>query len=195
MKTLFFSVIFFLINTSVSAQFLRLGVEGNFLTGNKYYSYQFGPALLAEYSFENLPISITGSVRVHISELNDEYLAGYNNNIIGYGLSVNYYPIYWVIEPYIGVGVFYNSNTLEPGGMPNLINGVINADNNIAAELIGGIKFASRTPINFFIEITQTFSKSAQLVTAEELSNVIIERKDIKLFNSLFLSIGLLFKI
>lgn len=199
MKALYLILIFMLGCSVINSQSMRFGIAGNFLVSNKYYTYQFGPSALAEYSFKDIPISINGSIRVYISELSKNHLPGYNNNILSIGTSINYYPLKWSIMPFIGIGVSYNSNSLKPGGMPAFVNGNIlsvrNADENISFELTGGIKFSAASPVNFIVEVTQTFSKSGEIIITNNITQKIEDKKEINIFNSLFLKLGILFQI
>jgi len=201
MKTNIILILIFLsLNNFVYSQAFRLGFAGNFLTGNKYYNYQVGPSVLAEYKFDNIPLTINGSVRLlFISELTEKYLPGYNNNAVGFGASVNYFPFIWHIQPYIGLGLYYYSNDIKAGGnvaeVDQHINYISNADNNFSAELTGGLKFSAQTPINFIVEVTQSFSKQADLISSDPVSHIILEKKKISIFNSLFVRLGILFEI
>jgi len=198
MRSLLLIILTTIINISIYSQF-RLGVGGSILTGNKYYSYQVGPSIIAEYSLREIPISLSSSIGVHISELSKDYLPGYNNTVFNLCASINYYPITWVIKPYLGLGVIYNSNSFETGGMPAVHEGNIvsltNVDNNISAELKGGFKFSADSPINFYIEVAQTFSNSAYLVTYDVINDNIIKKTEVSIFNSFFTKLGILFKI
>ncbi len=199
MKKKFFITILLLGNICLFPQSLRIGVGGNFLISNKYYDYQFGPSFLAEYSFEKIPFSIKASTGIYFSELSNEYLPGYVNYPFNFGISINYFPINWAIEPYVGIGAFYYSNSLKAGGMPATINGNIqgidNSDNNFSLEVIGGIKFSAKTPVNFIVEISQDFSKSRDLISYNPLTRVVIDKKKINIFNSMTVRFGLLFQI
>ena len=199
MKKVLLLIIFLVYTINVNSQSFILGITGNFLTGNKYYSYQFGPALLAECSFESIPISIVGTVRGYISELRKDYLPGYNNNVFSIGASVNYFPINWAIEPYVGFGIFYNSNDIKTGGMRSSVNGnylyLENADNYFSGDISMGVKFSANTPINFIVEVARTFSKPVGLIKADMVTNEILSKDEIFLFNSLFVKFGLLFQL
>ena len=192
-------ILVFLLSSCIYTQTIKIGVSGNFLEGNKYYNYQFGPSFSAEYSFEHIPLTITPAIRLYVSELNDAFLPGYNNNVFGIEASLNYYPINWEIEPYLGAGVYYYSNSMKPGGMISIINGNIqhveNSNNNFSVEITGGIKFSAKSPINFIMEVTKTYSKKANLITSDFYDGSIISEKEINIFNSLFIRLGLLFNI
>jgi len=199
MKKILFVAILLLGNINLLPQSIRIGFSGNFLVSNKYYNYQFGPSLIAEYSFEKIPISIKATTGIYFSELNNEYLPGYVNYPFNFGFSINYFPINWAIEPYVGIGAFYYSNSLKAGGMPKIINNTVkhldNTDNNFSLEITGGIKFSAKTPVNFIVEVSQDFSNSRDLVTTDLKTQTIIERKKINIFNSMIVRIGLLFQI
>ncbi len=200
MKRIFIFVAIIIVNNiCILSQPMRIGVSGNFLIGNKYYDYQFGPSLIAEYSFEKIPISIRASTSIYFSELSSNYLPGYDNNVFRIGALVNYFPIDWAIEPFIGLGIFYNFNSIKAGGMPATINGstqyIENFDNDFSLELSAGIKFSAKTPFNFIVEIAQDFSKSRELITFNTFNKAITDKKEIDIFNSLFVRFGLLFQI
>lgn len=199
MKNFLLIAIILIANYNLQSQSIRIGFSGNFLVSNKYYDYQFGPSLLAEYSFEKIPFSIKVSTGIYFSEMSNEYLPGYVNYPFNFGISVNYFPINWAIEPYFGIGAFYYSNGIKAGGMPEIINNTVkhlnNTDNNFALEVTGGIKFSTKTPVNFIVEVSQDFSNSRDLVTTDLKTQTIIERKKINIFNSMIVRLGLLFRI
>jgi hypothetical protein len=199
MNKIIFLIIFLASFTTYSQSF-RLGAAGNLLAGNKYYNYSAGPSLLAEYGFKKVPLTINASVRFSlISEMNDKYLPGYSNNSIGIGASINYLPFSWKIQPYLGLGVYYYSNDISQGGNAAFVDGYVNylrnEESNVSAEFTGGIKLSADTPINFLIEITQTISKSAELISADPVDLKIIKKTNIAVFNSLLIRFGILFKI
>lgn len=188
-KLLLISIITIISNTCINSQTFRLGMTADFLVENKYLKYEFGPALVGDYSFENIPISIQGKTRFYLSELSEEnnFSAGYTYSVLSFGVSINYYPIDWAIEPYLGLGFFYNINELHmSGNISPGIGGDINLpgklENNFSAEVTGGIKFSAKTPINFIVEVTRTSNKPNH------------ENGQFD-FDSLFLKLGLLFQI
>ena len=195
----FILILVLLLSSCIYTQTIKIGINGNFLAGNTYFNYQIGPSFSAEYSFEHIPLTITPAIRLYVSELSDAFLPGFNNNVFGIGASLNYYPINWEIEPYLGAGVYYYSNSMKPGGMLSIINGNIqhleNSNNNFSGEITGGIKFSAKNPINFIIEVTKTYSKKAKLITSDFYSGSIISEKEINIFDSLFIRLGLLFNI
>lgn len=171
------------------AQSFRLGFTADFLVENRYLNYEFGPAIIIDYSFESIPISIQAKTRFYLSELSGEnnFSAGYTYTVSGIVMNFNYYPIDWAIEPYLGFGIAYNFNDLRmSGNMHPLINGTIagagKIKDNISGELTAGLKLSANTPINFIAEVSQTFNKPKH---GENQFN----------FNSLFLKLGLLFQI
>jgi prepilin-type processing-associated H-X9-DG protein len=200
MRKVFLILIFLFYNFFLFSQTIRLGADINFLTGYKYYNFLVGPSVLAEYGFQKVPLTIKVSCRLFfISELNENYLPGYTNNCVGAGVSLNYFPVKWDVQPYFGLGLFYYSNSIKQGGNASFVDGHINyirnEDNNISVELTGGIKFSAYSPINFIIELTQTFSKQADLISQNPETNSIIEKQKISIFNSLFIRGGILFRI
>lgn len=185
-KILVFTVF---LSTLSFAQSFRLGFTTDFLVSNKYLNYEFGPTLVADYSFESIPFSIQAKTRFYLSELSEEnnFTAGYTYTVSGIVMNFNYCPIDWAIEPYLGFGIAYNFNDLKmSGNMHPLINGTIKGagkiENNMSEELTVGLKLSANTPINFIVEVTRTFNKPKH---GENQFN----------FNSLFLKLGLLFQI
>jgi len=195
-------IIIILFNTCINSQSLRLGITADFLVGNKYLNYEFGPALVLDYSFRNIPVSIQGKARFYLSELSEEnnFSAGYTYTLSSVGVSINYYPIDWDIEPYIGLGIAYNFNDLQQSGNAHFlsegtIRGPGNLENNFSTEITGGINFSANTPINFIVEVTQTFNKpSYNLGISDKDYNQTIQKTNFN-FNSIFLKLGLLFRI
>jgi len=197
-KTLLLFV--FLVFSAYPQQF-GIGFTGDFLTGNTNISYQIGPTAFLNYKFDALPISLRADTRFYYGNLNSEgFSADYTYTDLSLGASVNYYPITWHIEPYFSAGMFYNANYFSKNGNQTpLSDGYLhlldNARNSISFELTAGLKFATETPINFLVEVTQTFNTPVDYVLSEgEPSYKIIKRTNLN-FNSLILKLGLLFRI
>lgn len=194
------SLIFIFLSGFIYSQNYNLGFTGDILTGNKYINYQVGPALAAEYLFKDLPISVRANARFYIGELtSDGFSADYTYNDISIGPSVNFYPIVWNIEPYIGAGVYYNSNNFTKNGNQSLLHdgtlGLVgNVENNISFEISAGVKFSAKSPINFIVEVTQTFNQPADHIIMDGYSDKILSKKKLD-FDSLILKLGLLFRI
>jgi hypothetical protein len=200
MKKLIIVFIFIVSCTSVYSQQYRLGLRADFLTGNEYINWQAGPSLVLKYSLTNLPLSIQGSTRFYLAEMNGSKLSsGYTYTDFSFGVSVNYYPIHWAIEPYAGFGIFYNSNNFSKDGMYSLFNNkyVIYPDkikNNISEEVTLGIDFSAESPINFIVEVVQTFNSPGKIITRNLSNNDVLKEENLNL-NSLFIKIGLSFRI
>lgn len=198
MKKIFLIVIFYPI--LLNAQNFNLGFTGDFLTGNKYLKYQVGPSLIAEYSFKDLPLSARANARFYFGELTSEgFSAGYTYTDFSIGPAIDFYPFEWAIEPYFGAGVYYNSNKFTKNGNQSLLyDGTLrlvgNVKNNISLELTAGVKFSAKTPINFIVEVTQTFNKPADYIIMDGYSDKILSQEKMD-FNSLILKLGLLFRI
>ena len=185
MKILVISLIIIIVPIFIYPQTLRLGLTADFLVSNKYLNYEFGPTLMAEYRFQNLPIAIQGKTRFYLGELSEEnnFSASYTFSNLSAGISLIYLPIQWDIEPYLGFGIFYNDYDLYQSGnsffyLESFFNSPGDFENNFSSEITGGLKFSANTPINFIAEVTKTFN---------QVGNVN--------FNSVFLKLGLLFKI
>lgn len=198
-------VIILLSNICIYSQQLKLGVKADFLTGNKYINYQVGPAVALDYSLSQIPFSVQGTVRFSLGELSNEnqFSTGYAFTVFSAGLSLNYYPVVWPIEPYLSAGVFFNSNSFQESGTPSedfsgnmyFLTGL---KNNISGELTFGIKFSANTPVNFIAEVTQTFNKpdyTLKTLNSQNGTYREITRKEKFNFNSMFLKLGLLFNI
>src|SRR5690606_42020722 len=93
-------IIDILSNSFTMAQNLKLGGSADILLGGKNISYMFGPSIILEYRFQNLPFSILANTHFYLSELSDEekYLSNFSYTTFGLGASVNYYPFSWAIE-------------------------------------------------------------------------------------------------
>lgn len=207
MKKIFLFLI--LISAVSYCQNIKAGSELNIVTGSKNLSSLVGINLFVQYDFIELPISFQGNIRLNpFSEISNEnkYIGSYSYTNYNFGLSFNYYPINWAIEPYIGIGTFYNLNDLSQSGMPRTINVktvlLNNINNNLSLEIIGGIKFAANSPINFIVEVNYSFSNPEYELSlysadwSEESANYTIENIQDKLdLNSLFLKLGLMFNL
>ncbi len=193
-------LIIYLSSILLNAQDFKLGFTGDFLTGNKYLNYQVGPALIADYSFKYLPISVRTNARFYLAELTSEgFSAGYTYTNFSIGPSIEFYPFVWAIEPYLGAGIYYNSNSFTKNGNESLLyDGTLrlvgNVKNNISFELTAGVKFSAETPINFIVEVTQTFNQPADYIIMDGYSDKILSQEKLN-FNSLILKLGLLFRI
>ncbi len=168
-------------------------------------NYEFGPSLKLDYTPKDLPISITGTTRFYLAELSIEnnFATGISHYLTSVGVSLNYYPVVFSIEPYVGLGIFYNFNTLQRDGTASpSYNGLIRLPgtikNNVSAEITGGIKFSANTPINFIVEVTQTFNKPSynlEVTKTGVIYTTYPTQNENFNFNSLFVKVGMLFKI
>lgn len=202
MKNIF--LLFLIINSITYCQNIKAGSELNILTGNKNLSYLIGINLIGQYSFDELPLSLQANIRLNpFSEISNDnkYIGSFSYINYNFGLSIHYYPINWAIEPYIGLGAFYNLNDISQSGMPRTINGktvlLNDVKNNLSLEIIGGIKFAANSSINFIVEVDYSLSKPEYELFLystnwSEENAIINEKLDL---NSIFLKIGLMFKL
>ena len=201
MKTIFTFIIIIFFQVTNTAQDLKLGGSLDFLLANKYKNYEIGPGIMLEYSFKDIPFSIIGTARFHLSELSEEskFSFGYTYTVATVGTSIKYSPLSWAIQPYISGGIFYNFNDMKSSGNPTLYNGYLfaqdNLKNNIAFEITGGLKLSANTPINFIVEITRTFNKPHYDVVVNDPDNKLSSKEAKFNFDSLFLRLGLLFTL
>lgn len=193
-------LIFILLSGFTYSQNFNLGFTADILAGNKNLNYQVGPALIAEYLFKDLPISVRANARFYLGELtSDGFSADYTYSNFGIGPSIGFYPILWSIEPYIGAGVYFNSNNFTKNGNQSLLHdgtlGLVgNVENNFSFEISVGVKFSAKSPINFIVEVTQTFNHPADYIIMDGYSDKKLSEKKLD-FNSLILKLGLLFRI
>ena len=185
MKSIIIFLFILIASSATYTQTIRLGLTADFLVENKYLDYEFGPSLTAEYRFQYLPISIQGKTRLYLGELSEEnnFPAGFTFSNVSVGINFVYLPIRWDIDPFVGLGIYYNIYDLKVSGNrfygpDDRINSPGKFNNNLSFEITSGLKFSANTPINFITEVTKTFN---------HVGNVN--------FNSLFLKIGLLFKL
>ncbi len=183
-----------------------IGFTGDFLTGNENLSYQAGPSLIFEYPVTKLPIAVRGNIKFYLGEVTPgKYSIGYTYTNFSAGASLNYYPINYAIEPYLGVGIYYTSNgfigegnksgstSSEGAGMTYHL--IENVNNSATYELTLGIKFAASTAINFITEVTQTFNHPADVIVFYDDPHWHEVSRSPLNFNSLILKLGLLFQI
>ncbi len=206
MKKVIFITIFLVCDLIMYPQTCSAGFSADFLTGNKYLDYEIGPSLKLDYKLKDLPFSITGTARLYLTGLSSEnnFAARIYNNFYSIGVSLNYYPLAFSIEPYVGLGAFYNFNNLQrDGNATPSSDGVIRLPeglkNSVSAELTAGVKFSANTPINFIVEVTQTFNSpkynlDIQYPYGASNGGIRTQAKTIN-FNSLLVKIGLMFKI
>jgi len=187
----------------VSAQNFKLGGSFDFMLGNKNLAIEVGPAINLEYLLDVIPISINGCVRLHYSELNDntyKFSWGYTYSTYSIGTIIKYYPITWDIEPYIALGLFYNFNNAKASEMASpFINGYTVGqkivEHNFSTELTGGLILTAKTPINLFVEVTQSFNKPDYDLILLDSDNNKTTRKEKFNFNALFIKLGVRFNI
>jgi hypothetical protein len=191
MKKIFFLILIIISSISIFPQYYRIGGVLNILVKNKNYDYQMGPSFVVDYTFEKIPISIAAITRMQIGGFSgqSEYYPGKNIIVYSFGATVNYYPIKWVVEPYIGAALFYNANQLGEG--PTYAN-------NISPEFTIGLKFSAMSNVNFICEITKTINKPEHEV--EVYSPVTYQKTGEKRaivydLDSLFLRLGLMFRL
>ena len=189
---------------AVYSQPLRLGIKADILTGNKYLNYEVGPDIELNYFLKRLPVSINACTRFYLGELSNEndFSNGFTLTVSSLGISLNYYPLTWPIEPYVGAGVFYNLINLMSSGNPVFIDGTIggpsNVKNSLSEEITLGLNFSANTPINFVAEVSRTFNQPEYTLNkSDSRSNTysITSMKEQLDFNSLFLKLGLYFKL
>lgn len=194
-------IIFLMHFVCTYAQSLKMGGSFDLMLGNEYLEYEIGPSFNAEYLLKSIPISITGCLRVHFSEPNNDtykFSWGFTYTIYSVGTIIKCYPIRWDIEPYIGGGLFYNFNDASVSEHPSFINGnlvspIIDA-NNISAEISGGIVFSAKSSVNFILEVTQTFNEPKyDLVRDDYEGKLISSEKKTFNFNSFLIKLGVRF--
>ncbi len=205
MKRFLGLILFLICSMPIYSQSSRLGINLDILTGNEYLTYEIGPSLVFDYHFANTPFAISGKTSFHLSEFSNgnNFSTGYTRTVFNVGAIINYYPISGAIEPYLGLGVFYNSNNISKSGTPSMSGpGIMlspsNIKNNFSEEINFGINFSANSPINFVVEVSQTFNKPDYHLNITEMKDVsyyTVTRDETFNFNSLFLRLGLYFKI
>lgn len=201
MVKLFVLLIFVMNFEYISPQSFKLAGSLDFMLGNKDLAIEVGPAINMEYLFESLPISINGGARIHYSVLNNntfKFSWGYSYTIYSIVSSIKYYPFSWDIEPYIAFGLSYNFiNKNNSSGHPYFNNGYIVGQNivehNFSSEITGGLILSAKTPVNLFVEVTQTFNKPDYDLFIIDYYNNKTTKKDKFNFNSLFIKLGVRF--
>ena len=198
MKKIF--TIFLLFAALNNAQDFKLGFTGDFLTGGRYLNYQVGPTIIADYSFKYLPLSLRMNAKFYLAEVTSEgFSAGYTYTSFSLGPSINFYPITWAIEPYIGAAIYYTSNSFTQNGnqspsVEGTLSSIGNVRNTVSYELTAGLKFAAKTPINFIVEVSQSFNNPADRIISNGYPYKILSSEQLK-FKSLTLKLGLIFRI
>jgi hypothetical protein len=201
-KILLTSVLTFFMLSCVYAQNLKLGVAGNIMTSNKYLDYQFGPSIMAEYMLNQVPVSIKGELRFTLADagnfkpLSNDYIL----NKFSFGVSANYFPINWDIQPYVGLGIFYAANDLQSEGNSQPLEGrryaYLESDKgNIESEIKVGARFSAKSRLNIFVEMTKTFAGKVHYRVYDSNPRVLIQQEDISINNSTTLRLGLIFSI
>jgi hypothetical protein len=199
MKNKYFVMMFLVASSVIYCQNFKFGGGINVLTLNKYLDYEYGLNLFLKYPFPTVPLSIQGDIRFSISALStkNKYLGGYSRTDFNFGISMHYYPFSWSIAPYIGLGAYYNSNNISQSGMSGFLDTrsvtLKRAENNFSSEVISGVNFSTDTPTNFYIELDYTLNKPEYVLVY--IDNGEEAKKDKFNFNSLFLRLGLHFKL
>lgn len=198
-------LILILLSSLSFSQTSGIGFTADFLTSNQNLSYQVGPSLMYDYSISSIPVTLRGSIRYYLGEVTPgKYSIGYTYTNFSVGASLNYYPIKYDIEPYLGAGIYYTSNGFigegnrngpysEGDGLTSHLIG--NVNNNAVFELTLGLKFAANTSINFITEVTQTFNHPADVIVFNDTPYWHEVSRSSLNFNSLILKLGLLFQL
>lgn len=190
-------IVFILISNSyINSQTFKLGITSDVLLGNENINHQFGPDLILDYSLKRLPVSIEIHTRFYVTEISSRKLSFiYDNNLLSVGASINYSPIVSRIEPYIGLGLFYNFNNIETVGNGDYERLLNYPRGNFSPEIIGGLKLFADKPFNIIIEAAQTFNNTGKIkIFNVDITPIFIKEEDIS-FNSFFIKAGILFKI
>ena len=165
------------------------------MLSNKDFDHQFGPALVLDYSFKHLPISIQAGTRFYITLISSHSNSTENtNHHISIGASINYFPVVSETEPYIGLGAFYNFNNVEGVGNESGNTFLSLPKGNISAEIIGGVKFFADKSFSLILEAAQTLNNTGSISTFDAETYKVIKKEDISL-NSFFIKVGVLFRI
>jgi len=205
MKKLLFTIMFLISSICLYSQPYSLGIKANILTGNKNLNYEIGPSVSIDYRFNQVPFSITGNTIFTLSELSNKnnFSTGFSRTALSLGIRINYYPLVWVIEPYIGVGVFYNFNNINSSGTlspssDGFIRSPKNIKNNFSSEITVGINFSTNSSINFIFEVAKTFNKPTydlKTTDTKGVKYITTFSKETFDFNSIFIKFGLYFKL
>ncbi len=204
MKKIILSIV--LLSSLTFSQSSSIGFTGDFLTGNENLSYQVGPTLIYEFPLAKLPLAIRGNLKFHLGEVTPgKYSVGYTYTNFSAGVSINYFPIQYAVQPYLGAGIYYTSNGFIAEGNKSGNTGsegagltyhlIENVNNSATYELTFGIKFAASSAINFITEITQAYNHPGDVVVYyDDPYWHEVSRSQLS-FNSLIIKLGLLFQI
>lgn len=180
------------------AQPLSFGVKGDILIQNKNMDYEFGSRLVLDYQFENLPFSLSSNLGFRYAELSPEInlSTGYTKTTSSLGVVFYYYPIKWDIEPYIGLGLFYNANNISKSGTGDDVYVAEKIKNNIAYTINGGIKFSASSSIHFITEVIYSINNpDYTMKETNDFDGTYVEYNAEFDFKALYLSLGLMFDI
>ena len=165
MKTRIF-YIFLLIPSMIFSQGLQLGFGGGLSVYSKNLDYQFGPTILADYTFNTIPIFIRINGGYYLSYLNKENDISWDptNNLVRLGITAGY--IYRGIknQPYIGFRCNYDINSIHSSANParyfnGALHGYGNVEDNLSYEILAGMKFFAKSKTIVFFEISRIFSR------------------------------------
>src|SRR5690606_26791084 len=193
-------IIAILSNSFIIAHNLKLSGSADILLSGKNISYMFSPSIILEYRFQNLPFSILANTHFYLYELSDKekYLSNYSYTTFGLGASVNYYPFSWAIEPYLGLGLMFNTNNISQPGNTHFIDGkqiaLRKVDNNVSADIKFGLLLSAKSPINVIFESSYRINKPESEIALISYPNEEIINNNLD-FNSVFFKIGLVFKL
>lgn len=195
--------IFLLFSLTSFPQGLQFGFGGGFSIGNKNLDYQFGPSIIADYTFYSIPVFIRVNGGYYLSSLNSANEISWDptNNLVRLGISAGY--IYKGVKnsPYIGLGCNYDINSIHTHGNParfynGSLYGFANVKDNLSYEIKAGVKFFAKSKTSVIIEVSRIFCRPEYErrifnMTTNEFS-VKQEQFD---FNTFILKVGVLFAI
>ena len=183
-------IIVVLSSTVSNSQYFRMGGGINFLMQSEYFTYQIGPSIICDYTFKKIPCSVSLNIRGCMGEFDSgKHRLGKFYTILSYGSCFNYYPVKWVIEPYIGLGAFFNSLSISEG---------VGNMNNFSGECTLGFKLSAKTKNNFFIEVTKSYSRPSyeyEVYDPVTFKNTNVTSTKEYNFNSLNIKVGVMFKL
>jgi hypothetical protein len=189
-KSLLLSFLF--IANTLFAQDIFLGANGTIGIISNTSLAGIGLGINGEYRFASYPFSLRLTGKVYNSEIDGvPTLVTYIHDLKTVELNLLYIPFKGMGQPYIGIGVGYNTIGIEAGGNAISYNGIsirsYNAQNTFNYNILLGAGLAAERTLSFFIELL--FSSLKLKYNVEDYVGGPIMNKSVVL-NKIYLSIG-----
>ena len=155
-KNIFILIILFCKLSFAQDVFLGINVSKGIINNNSFPNIEFG--LNGYYQSRTYPLAIRLAFNIYSSEFdnNSSYLNTYTSLSKAIEMNFLYVPFSGMTQPYIGLGIGYNSLTINQNGNIQVTNGYFvkakDPKNTFNYNFILGSSFISQKRFSIFIE-------------------------------------------